>query len=85
MFGLSPRFIKRIGDEQSTNIWTVNWLPHNTNLSPIASLKQQPSHKVSELIDGTSSSWRPDLIRETFLPMDVSIIIKYSIAYKNTN
>jgi hypothetical protein len=63
----------------------VNWLPHNTNLSPIASLKQQPSHKVSELIDGTSSSWRPDLIRETFLPMDVSIIIKYSIAYKNTN
>jgi hypothetical protein len=71
--------ITRIGDGRSTNIWADNWIPRDTNLRPIVSLKNQPPERVCELIDATSASLKVDLIHETFLPMDASIILNITI------
>jgi len=44
-------------------------------MKPIISLKVNPPRLVSELIDETTATWKEELIREFFLPMDVSTIL----------
>jgi hypothetical protein len=75
--------VKRIGDGKSTNIWSENWLPRDTNLRPIVSLKINPPQKVHGLIDSTTASWNETVIRETFLPMDASVILNIPICTRN--
>jgi hypothetical protein len=67
--------ISRIGDGLSTRIWQDNWLPRDSMLKPIVSLKSDPPQFVSELIDETSATWKEDVIREFFLPMDATTIL----------
>jgi hypothetical protein len=67
--------ISRIGDGLSTRIWQDNWLPRDSMLKPIVSLKSDPPQFVSELIDETSATWKEDVIHEFFLPMDATTIL----------
>jgi len=72
---LTQGLIRRIGDGRTTKIWDDNWLPRDCNMKPIISLKVNPPRLVSELIDETTATWKEELIREFFLPMDVSTIL----------
>nr|XP_051221174.1 uncharacterized protein LOC127339353 [Lolium perenne] len=72
---LAQGLIRRIGDGRTTKIWEHNWLPRDTNMRPIVSLKQNPPILVSHLIDETSSTWREEIIREFFLPIDAAVIM----------
>jgi hypothetical protein len=67
--------IKRIGDGASTHIWADNWLPRENVLKPVVSLVANPPQMVSELIDETSMTWKEELIRACFLPMDPNAIL----------
>ena len=46
-------------------------------MKPIAAIKNDPPppQMVSELIDEISASWKEELIRSYFLPMDADIIL----------
>lgn len=45
-------------------------------MRPITSMIVNPPQFVSELIDHTSASWREDMIRDIFIPLDAEAIIK---------
>jgi hypothetical protein len=62
--------IKRIGTGEDTNAWNHNWLPRDHMLRPLACLKENPAMLVSDFIDPTSATWKPELLTEFFLPMD---------------
>ena len=72
---MAQGLIRRIGDGSTTSVWTDNWLPRDSSMKPILSLKADPPLWVSDLIDETSASWKEDLIRECFLPMDAQLIL----------
>jgi len=72
---LTQGLIRRIGDGRTTKIWDDNWLLRDCNMKPIISLKVNPPRLVSELIDETTATWKEELIREFFFPMDVSTIL----------
>ena len=59
--------VGRVGDGATTHIWQDNWLPREGLMRLIVSLTNNPPQLVKELIDGTSATWREDLICNTFL------------------
>ncbi|XP_020153203.1 uncharacterized protein [Aegilops tauschii subsp. strangulata] len=75
--------IKRIGNGQSTNIWTDNWLPRDEMLHPYGSVSPNPPTFVAELIDPTSASWIRERVEEVFMPMDVPIILGIPLCTRN--
>jgi hypothetical protein len=72
--------IMGIGDGTTTNIWLDNWMPHDNMLRPIVSLKPNPPQLVSGLIDETQATWREEVIREFFLPMDAAAILSIPLS-----
>ena len=58
---LKQGLIKRIGDGETTLIWTCNWIPRTGMFRPIASKVPEPPVLVSELIDHTSMTWKVEL------------------------
>ena len=74
--------IRRIGDGTSTEIWNHNWLPRESSMRPITTANGN-LFLVSELIDETSSRWREDLVRHTFLPMDSEVILGIPLCTRN--
>lgn len=72
---LAQGLIHRIGDGESTHMWRHNWLPRAACMRPITTPPVDGPIFVQELIDVTSASWKEDLVRNTFLPFDASIIL----------
>lgn len=71
---LSLGLVRRIGDGNSTKIWTQNWIPRNHVMRPIVCLGQNPPSMVAELIDTTTVTWHTDLLHKFFLPIDAAAI-----------
>lgn len=44
-------------------------------MKPITSLVESLPVMVSQLIDSSSASWKEDLVREVFIPIDVDAIL----------
>ena len=75
--------IKRIGNGQSTDIWTDNWLPKESSLRPILCRVADPPSKVSELLIPATAQWNVNYIRSVFLPVDVDTILKIPVCTRN--
>jgi len=71
---LHQGIIRRIGTCESTNIWSMNWLPKDGHLRPLACPRPNPPQMVSELLDHTSASWDRGKLQYFFTPMDADII-----------
>ena len=71
---LHQGIIRRIGTGESTNIWSMNWLPKDGHLRPLACPRPNPPQMVSELLDHTSASWDRGKLQYFFTPMDADII-----------
>ena len=72
---LKHGLIRRIGNGETTNIWTHNWLSRDEMLRPYWCVSPNRPTLVSELIDHTTTSWIKQRVRETFMPMDVQVIM----------
>ena len=48
-------------------------------MRPVSSLVLNPPIKVVELIDATSASWKEELIRQIFTPVDAEAILRIPI------
>jgi hypothetical protein len=66
--------IRRVGTGADTHIWSMNWLPRDGRLWPIASLWLDPPKLVSDLIDTTRICWDRQKLLHFFHPMDVEVI-----------
>ena len=82
---MSQGIIRRIGHGESTNIWTDNWIPRQSYKRPIASLVPLPPLHVSELIETTTTSWRVELIRSVFTPIDAEAILHIPICMRRVD
>ncbi|KAF5476152.1 hypothetical protein F2P56_007888 [Juglans regia] len=75
-----------IGNDCSTKIWHDKWLPCPTCFkvqSPVKNL--EPEATVDALIDPVTSSWRMELINETFLEKEAATIIQTPISLCNSS
>jgi hypothetical protein len=54
---LKQGLIRRIGTGETTNIWSMNWLPRNCLLKPVACMGDHPPTRVCELIDQSTATW----------------------------
>lgn len=79
---LRQGIIRRIGNGASTNIWTHNWIPRSGLMRLITSRIANPPQLVSALIDHTSVSWREDMVRDIFVPLDAEAIIKIPLCIR---
>ena len=68
--------IRRIGDGTTTNIWAHNWIPRDLLWRPIRAMVDNPPQTVSELIDASSASWKEELVRQVFTPLDAESVLK---------
>lgn len=66
--------IKRIGNGETTNIWSENWILGENMKRPLTSLMPAPPSKVSELINSTTSSWNEQLVRSIFISIDAEAV-----------
>ena len=80
---LKQRLIKRIGDGQTTNIWSDHWLPRDEILRPYGCIAANPPELVSQPLDATSATWNRERIQELFMPMDIPVILSIPICTQN--
>lgn len=65
--------IRRVGTSVDTNIRTMNWIPRDGMLRPLASVRPNPPELVSDLID-SSACWDRQKLLQFFYPTDVEVI-----------
>lgn len=72
---------RRIGNGESTNIWTDAWLKDNGNFRVITTRSTNSvfPDRVSDFIDVDSRSWRWDILEQYFRPVDRERILKIPI------
>ena len=73
---LSRGIIKRIGPGTSVDIWDDNWIPGTNSMKPLVRLPGITMNKVSELFALGSRTWDVDLVRNSFISLDVDEILK---------
>lgn len=77
--------IRRIGTGESKLIWEHNLIPRGDILCPITSLVADPPVYVSDPIEQTSSSWKEDMIRTVFIPIDVEAILRIPLCTRRVD
>lgn len=75
--------IRRIGDGRSTNVWQHNWIPRAGLMRPITSLLPDPPRLVADFIDTTSATWKEQVIRQVFVPVDAEAILKIPLCTRH--
>lgn len=73
--------IRRIGNGQSTKIWSDNWIPRESSLRPLLSLVDHLPELVLELLLPATTSWNEPYL---FLPMDADQILKVPVCTRDT-
>jgi hypothetical protein len=64
---LKGGLIRWIGIGNSTNIWSMDWLPTSGLRRPVSCNQANPPQLVSELIDSTTASWDRWKLQEFFM------------------
>jgi ribonuclease HI len=72
--------IWRVGDGTSINIWSDAWIPSSPSRKILTPRGNTVYTKVSELIDPVTRSWDEELLRDLFLDVDVTRILKIPLA-----
>ena len=72
---LEAGLLCRICDGTSVKIWTGRWLPGKLSLQPLVQIGSANLYTVSDLIDTDNWSWKVDLIRSNFTPLDADAIL----------
>lgn len=72
---LSRGLIKRVGNGNSTNIWTDRWLPNHFGGWPLTPADGQPVSMVSDLLS-ENGQWDEDVLKQTFIPVDIAAILR---------
>lgn len=67
--------IKRIGDGESTRIWSKNWIPREHSMRPLACLSADPPQRVCELLVQQHAMWDQDKLQAVFIHADVEAIM----------
>ena len=78
---LKHGLIRRIGDGNSTRIWSDNWIPRDYNLRPLSSLSADPPVLVSEFICLGSRTWDVEALNQHLLPMDTNSVMQIPISH----
>ena len=73
----------RIGNGSTARIKEDNWLPVKSNRSVISPLTSiQPKTKVSALINQDLGMWKTEMVENSFLPHEASIILGILLSSK---
>ena len=80
---LKQGLIRRIGNGESANIWSDNWIPRKEMLRPYGSHQNNTPANVSELIDHTTAVWDMDRLQEICLPIDIPSILSIPMCTTN--
>jgi hypothetical protein len=72
---LKEGIVWRVGDGSSINIWTDPWLNRDDARYPITPRGQCVLTKVQELINPVDGQWDEELVRQTFMEIDVQTIL----------
>jgi hypothetical protein len=72
---LKEGIVWRVGDGSSINIWTDTWLNRDGARYPITPRGQCVLTKVQELINPVDGQWDEELVRQTFMEIDVQTIL----------
>lgn len=72
---LSGGLIRRIGNGETTNIWSDRWLSDHFSGRPITPKDDQEVATVAELLTA-SGQWNEELIRTIFFPVDAEAILR---------
>ena len=66
--------IRRIGTEETTNIWSMNWLPRDGQFRPLTCTRADAPQMVKELVDPLTLTWDHDKLQRFFTPLDAEVI-----------
>jgi hypothetical protein len=72
---LKSGLMKRIGDGSDTRIWEDRWIPRHFSGKPTAFQEDHDLVYVQELVMD-SGQWNEDLVRASFLGIDVEAILR---------
>ena len=72
---LKRGYIWRVGTGENINIWHDPWIPTSPNRRIISNRGDAMYTKVCELIDPLTGGWNEQLLRDTFLSVDVNRIL----------
>lgn len=72
---LNRGVIWRVGNGSSIKTWSDPWLPREWSRKPITPKGQNVLSRVQELIDPATGGWDDELVRQTFWPQDVDIVL----------
>jgi hypothetical protein len=75
---LKAGLIRRLGDGSHTRIWGDHWISNHFSGRPIVTQEEHVSDHVRQLIMA-SGQWNEDLVRASFLPIDVDAIMRTPI------
>lgn len=75
--------IKRIGNDNTTDVWMDNWIPRKEMMRPFGSKLPNPMRWAADFIDLTSAKWDRQQVEQTFLPIDVPAIMAIPVCTKN--
>lgn len=77
--------IRRIGDGETTSIWSDNWIPRDNFKCPVTSLVPNAPVKVAQLIDNTTASWNENLVRSVFTQGDAEAILRIPLCTRQVD
>lgn len=75
-----------VGNGESINVWTSPWIPRPRGFRVVTtSGSDNASLKVSHVINNLSREWNKELLYETFLPIDVELILSIPLSEEPHN
>ena len=72
---LNRGIIWRVGNGSSIKIWSDPWLAREFLRKPITPRGSNILSRVEELIDPVTGKWDEELVKQTFWPQDVDVIL----------
>lgn len=76
---LEACIIWRVGNEENIEIWKDPWIPRGVTTKLLPQKGKNLITRVVELIDPNTNTWDTQLVQQTFLPEDVSLILHIPI------